>query len=85
MRKKSANSAQSVLNDDYGEEQKLFPHDRLLEYWRQVFSRESVRDDRRITPIMGVTSLLRLGGSNNVRIFFLIFFLVHLPCIMHNT
>ena len=40
MRKNRANCAQSVLNDDCGEEQKLFPHDRLLEYWRQVFSTE---------------------------------------------
>ena len=36
--RKSCEGAQSVLNDDYGEEQKPFPHERLLEYWRQMFS-----------------------------------------------
>ena len=29
MRINRAKGAQSVLNDDYGEEQKLFPHERL--------------------------------------------------------
>ena len=38
MRKNRAKGAQSVLNDDYGEEQMPFPHERLFEYWRQVFS-----------------------------------------------
>ena len=37
MKKNPTKGAQSVLNEDYGEEQKLFPHERLVEYWRQVF------------------------------------------------
>ena len=52
MKKNSMKGAQSVLNEDYGE-QKPFSHDRLVECWRQVFSSDSVRDDRPMAPVMG--------------------------------